>query len=241
MSLSEDTTPLIMGPINEQRWIYASAKQLLERVLHAYGLQQDFNYTIIRPFNFVGPKIDYLPSEKDGNPRVFSHMIDALLYGKPIKLVDGGVAMRGYTYIDDAVECIIRILNNPNGVCDKQIFNIGAPDNELSIRDMAYMLRDMFDREFRTDADPPRVDIIDVSAEDFYGKGYADCPRRIADITKAKSLLGWEPTMNLEQVMRSTMAAFVAEHRAKTAAKTEPPAKRARIEAGMVGIPTARV
>ncbi len=50
---SEDTTPLIMGPINEQRWIYASAKQLLERVLHAYGLQQDFNYTIIRPFNFV--------------------------------------------------------------------------------------------------------------------------------------------------------------------------------------------
>jgi nucleoside-diphosphate-sugar epimerase len=126
-----------------------------------------------------GPKIDYLPSEKDGNPRVFSHMIDALLYGKPIRLVDGGHALRGYTYvmlkrktkakekkkkkkkkpqehvetqtiikpssnhqcryIDDAVECMIRILDNPDGVCDKQIFNIGAPDNELSIRDMAYV------------------------------------------------------------------------------------------------------
>lgn len=123
---SEDSTPLIMGPINEHRWIYASAKQLLERVLHAYGVEKNFNYTIIRPFNFVGPKIDYLPSEKDGNPRVFSHFIDALLYGKPMKLVDGGKNLRGYTYIDDAIDCIVRILDNPNSVCDREIFNVSC-------------------------------------------------------------------------------------------------------------------
>ncbi|MGB7794494.1 MAG: NAD-dependent epimerase/dehydratase family protein, partial [Terrimicrobiaceae bacterium] len=91
---AEDETPLIMGPIKNHRWIYACAKQLLERVLHAYGLEEGLNYTIIRPFNFIGPRIDYLPSEQTGNPRVFSHFMNALLYGTPIKLVDGGVNYR---------------------------------------------------------------------------------------------------------------------------------------------------
>ena len=109
---AEDTTPLIMGPVNEQRWIYACAKQLLERVLHAYGLQEGLNWTVIRPFNFVGERIDYLPSEKAGCPRLFSHLIDSLLYGHPIRLVDGGKALRGYTHISEAVECIMRILDN---------------------------------------------------------------------------------------------------------------------------------
>ena len=60
---NEDTSPLIMGPVKNHRWIYACAKQLLERVLHAYGLEDGLNYTIIRPSNFIGPRIDYLPSE----------------------------------------------------------------------------------------------------------------------------------------------------------------------------------
>jgi nucleoside-diphosphate-sugar epimerase len=68
---NEDTTPMILGPVGKHRWIYSCAKQLLERILHAYGLEDRLNYTIIRPFNFIGPKIDYLPSEKDGIPRVF--------------------------------------------------------------------------------------------------------------------------------------------------------------------------
>src|SRR4030095_1898205 len=58
----EDRTPLIMGPVTQQRWIYAAAKQLLERVLHAYGLQAGLVWTVIRPFNLIGPRIDYLPS-----------------------------------------------------------------------------------------------------------------------------------------------------------------------------------
>ena len=103
----EDETPLIMGPVKNHRWIYACAKQLLERVLHAYGLEEGLNYSIIRPFNFIGPRIDYLPSEQTGNPRVFSHFMNALLYGTPMKLVDGGMNYRAYTYIDDAVDCIV--------------------------------------------------------------------------------------------------------------------------------------
>jgi nucleoside-diphosphate-sugar epimerase len=212
----EDETPLIMGPVKNHRWIYACAKQLLERVLHAYGIEEDLHYSIIRPFNFIGPRIDYLPSEQTGNPRVFSHFMNGLLYGTDIKLVDGGVNYRAYTYIDDAVDCIVRILENPEK-CDKQIFNIGTPENEVTIKEMADRMIAMFDREFRQPGDPtPRV--VNVTSEEFYGKGYEDCDRRIPNVDKARNLLGWKSEHNFDSVLYHTMKYFVDKHRAKAGA-----------------------
>ncbi len=211
----EDTTPLIMGPVKNHRWIYASAKQLLERVLHAYGLRDDFSYAIIRPFNFIGPRIDYLPSEAGGgNPRVFSHFMNALLYGTPMKLVDGGVNFRAYTYIDDAVDCMVRIIENINGAARQQIFNIGTPENETTIREFAFMMKDIFEKEFKQPGDP-EPEIVDVSSESFYGKGYEDCDRRIPDVTKARTLLGWKSQHDLRSTIYHTMKYFVDKHRAK--------------------------
>lgn len=216
---SEDTSEYILGPVVKHRWIYSCAKQLLERVLHAYGIEQGFNYTIIRPFNFIGPKIDFLPHEKEGIPRVFSFFMDALLTGAPMKLVDGGTARRCYTYIDDAVECAYRIVENPGGVCDRQIFNIGSPHNELSIRQMAEMMRDIYVEKFRDPA-VPLAEIVSIPAEEFYGVGYDDSDRRIPDIAKARALLGWEPAWALRDVIETTMRYYVAEHRNSLIAAT---------------------
>lgn len=211
----EDETPLIMGPVKNHRWIYACAKQLLERVLHAYGIRDDFHYTIIRPFNFIGPRIDYLPSEAGGgNPRVFSHFMNALLYGTPMKLVDGGRNYRAYTYIDDAVDCMVRIIDNPNNVCDKQIYNIGTPENETTIADFARLMKEIFDKEFKQPGDPD-PEIISVSAEEFYGKGYEDCDRRIPNVDKARSHLNWRSKHDLRSTIYHTMKYFVDKHRAK--------------------------
>lgn len=213
MPFVEDETPLIMGPVKNHRWIYACAKQLLERVLHAYGIEEGLKYSIIRPFNFIGPRIDYLPSEQTGNPRVFSHFMNGLLYGTDIKLVDGGVNYRAYTYIDDAVDCIVKILDNPEP-CDKQIFNIGTPENEVTIKELAEHMIRIFDKEFRQPGDPhPKV--VSVSSEEFYGKGYEDCDRRIPNVDKARSLLGWKSEHNLDSVLYHTMKYFVDKHRAK--------------------------
>ncbi len=201
----EDETAFILGPVNKHRWIYSCAKQLLERILHAYGLEDRLNYTIIRPFNFIGPRIDYLPSEQDGNPRVFSHFLDALRTSVPMKLINGGHQRRAYTYIDDAVDCILRIIENTEGVCDREIFNIGSPENEISIRDLAYKMRHIYKRHWwRGDTALPEP--VEVSGEAFYGEGYDDSDRRIPDITKATQLLGWEPRYNLDQTLESSMA-----------------------------------
>ena len=203
-TFSEDTTNLIMGPVGKHRWIYASAKQLLERVLHAYGLEEHLNYTIIRPFNFIGPKIDYLPSEKEGIPRVFSNFLQALMNGSPMYLVDGGHHQRAYTFIDDAVDCIMRIIENRDAVCEKQIFNIGSPANEVSVRELAVKMRDIYKRRW-WDGVSPLPEIVNISAKDFYGVGYDDSDRRIPDITKATMLLGWRPRHNLDDTIENSM------------------------------------
>ena len=210
-TFSEDTTDLIMGPVGKHRWIYASAKQLLERVLHAYGLEGRLNYTIIRPFNFIGPKIDYLPGDTDGIPRVFSFFMEALVNGTPMKLVDGGSHRRCYTYIDDAIDCTARIVQNPDGACDRQIFNIGSTENEVSIRDLAHLMRDLYAEKFKTDR-LPLSDIIDVSAEEFYGEGYEDSDRRIPDNRKARELLGWQPTWKMRELLEKTMHYYLSEY-----------------------------
>jgi nucleoside-diphosphate-sugar epimerase len=211
---NEDDSPMIMGPIKNHRWIYACAKQLLERILHAYGIEKELNYTIIRPFNFIGPRIDFLPSEKSGNPRVFSHFMNGLLYGTPIQLVDGGFNYRAYTYIDDAIDCVMRIIENPNGICDREIFNIGTPENEVSIRELANIMKEIFNKNFRQTFDPdPKI--ISVRSEDFYGRGYEDCDRRIPDVTKARTKLNWYSKHDIHSVIFNTMEYFVKKHRAK--------------------------
>tara|TARA_Y100000361_G_scaffold9552_2_gene7691 strand:- start:2465 stop:3433 length:969 start_codon:yes stop_codon:yes gene_type:complete len=197
---SEDDTSFITGPIRESRWIYSTSKQMLERLLFSMG-ENGMNYTVIRPFNFIGHDIDYLPSIKSGCPRVFCHFLDAIKFNKRIKLVNGGEQMRAYTFIDDAIDCIIRIINNPD-LCCRQIFNIGSPSNEVKIKDLAEKMCDIaLDNKWVNE----KPIIESVSGEEFYGQGYADISRRVPCIKKASNLLGWTPKTNLDQLLKQSM------------------------------------
>jgi len=219
-TFNEDTSPMILGSVDQHRWIYACAKQMLERILHAYGLDDQLRYSIIRPFNFIGPKIDYLPSEQDGNPRVFSHFVESLKNGKPMTLVNGGMQQRTYTYIDDAVDCIVRIIEDKDDVCNKQIFNIGSVGNETTIRGMAEKMREIFAARW-WDGVNALPELTVVSGEEFYGKGYDDSDRRIPDITKARTLLGWQPQHDLMATLEMSMAYWMDDASAATL-KTRP-------------------
>ena len=144
-------------------------------------------------------------------PRVFSFFMDALLTGGQMKLVDGGAQRRCYTYIDDAIECVYRIVENPGGVCDRQIFNIGSPYNEVSIRFLAEAMREIYAEKFGRPG-APLAQIVSVPAEEFYGKGYEDSDRRIPDIAKARALLGWEPRWGIREMLEATMSYYVNEY-----------------------------
>ena len=96
---------LVYGPINKPRWIYACSKQLLDRVIHAYGMQEGLRYTLFRPFNWIGPGLDSLHTPKEGSSRVITQFLGHIVRGEPIRLVDGGSQKRTFTYVDDGITC----------------------------------------------------------------------------------------------------------------------------------------
>lgn len=157
----EDSSRLIVGPINKQRWIYSVSKQLLDRVIWAYGAKENLKFTLFRPFNWMGPRLDNLDAARIGSSRAITQLILNLVEGSPIKLVDGGAQKRCFTDIHDGIEALFRIIENRDGVCDGQIINIGNPTNEASIRELAEMLLSSFEKHELRDhfppfADPPR-------------------------------------------------------------------------------------
>jgi UDP-apiose/xylose synthase len=209
----EDATPLVLGPIRAQRWTYACAKQLLERALYAFHCEKGLDFTIIRPFNFIGPRMDFIPGvDGEGVPRVVACFMEALFKGEPLKLVDGGKNRRAFTYIDDAVDAVMAILDNPRNAKGR-IFNIGNPRNETTIEDLANRMK----RLYESLAGPccRTSGIVSVTAGEFYGEGYEDSDRRIPDITKARSHLGWEPKVSLNEALERTIKGFIEEYRGK--------------------------
>ena len=109
-----------------QRWIYSCSKQMLDRVIWAYG-QKGLKFTLFRPFNWMGPKLDTLNSARIGSSRAITQLILNLVQGNPILLIDGGEQKRCFTHVTDGIECLFRIIENKDGLCDGKIINIGCP------------------------------------------------------------------------------------------------------------------
>ncbi|WP_323109468.1 bifunctional UDP-4-amino-4-deoxy-L-arabinose formyltransferase/UDP-glucuronic acid oxidase ArnA [Pectobacterium carotovorum] len=205
----EDTSRLIVGPINKQRWIYSVSKQLLDRVIWAYGAKNGLRFTLFRPFNWMGPRLDTLDAARIGSSRAITQLILNLVEGSPIKLVDGGEQKRCFTDIHDGIEALFRIIENRNGQCDGQIINIGNPHNEASIRELGEMLLTSFNAHPLRDRFPPFAGFIDVESSSYYGKGYQDVAHRTPSIRNAKRLLEWEPTVKMEQTIAETLDYFL--------------------------------
>ncbi|WP_114966933.1 NAD-dependent epimerase/dehydratase family protein [Alkalilacustris brevis] len=205
--MNAENSPLIMGPVRNQRWSYACAKQMLERLVYAHHHESGLQFAIIRPFNFFGPRMDYLPGiESEGVPRVLPMFISAVLRGIPIQLVDGGHARRTITSVHDAIDALMAILDQPQRSLN-HIYNIGNPRNEVSMRELAEAVRQTFVRvsgETRFARHPIEI----VSSMDFYGPGYEDCDRRIMDISAERNQLGWSPSRELESLLDETVAYY---------------------------------
>ncbi|MFH1156652.1 MAG: bifunctional UDP-4-amino-4-deoxy-L-arabinose formyltransferase/UDP-glucuronic acid oxidase ArnA [Pseudomonadota bacterium] len=208
----EETSRLVLGPINKQRWIYSCSKQLLDRVIYAYGEMQGLPFTIFRPFNWIGPRLDSLMSARIGSSRAITQLILNLVEGTPIQLVDGGEQKRCFTDISDGVECLYRIIENKNNVCAGKIINIGNPDNEASIKEMADTLVECFNRHPLRSKFPPFAGMRVVESGSFYGKGYEDVQHRKPSIRNAKRFLGWQPIVPMSHSIEETLDFFLRQH-----------------------------
>ncbi len=207
----EDNSNLIVGPIRMERWIYSASKQLLDRVIYAYGEHENLPFTLFRPFNWIGPRLDSLDSARLGSSRAITQLALNLVEGTPINLVDGGEQKRCFTDVTDGVECLFRIIENKNNVCEKGIFNIGNPDNEASIKELAEMVVKVFEEHPLRDRFPKFAGYQVTQSADYYGKGYQDVIHRKPSIRKARELLGWEPKVSMLDSVRTTMDFFLRE------------------------------
>lgn len=205
----EDNSKLVLGPIRMQRWIYSCCKQLLDRVIWAYGQKEGLQFTLFRPFNWIGPKLDSLTSARIGSSRAITQLILNLVEGTPILLIDGGQQKRCFTDVSDGVECLYRIIENKGGVCNGKIINIGDPDNEVSIRGLAELLLAKFEEHPLRSQFPPFAGFRLVESRSYYGTGYQDVQYRKPSIRNAKKLLGWVPTVDLEHSVQQTLDFFL--------------------------------
>jgi len=217
-----ETSNLVYGPIHKQRWIYACSKQLLDRVIHAYGLEQGLNYTLFRPFNWIGPGLDSIFESKEGSSRVVTQFLGCIVRGEPIELVDGGQQRRSFADIADGIDALMRIIANEGGVASGRIFNIGNPENDRSMRQLAELMLRMAMRypEYADAAGATRI--VPTSAQAFYGEGYQDVQSRVPKIDETMRLLGWAPKVNLETSLRRVFESYrekVVEARALIAAE----------------------
>ena len=199
---------LVLGPIDKQRWIYSCSKQLMDRVIYAYGSMGQLDFTLFRPFNWIGAGLDSIHTAKEGSSRVITQFLGHIVRGEPIKLVDGGSQKRAFTYIDDGIAALMKIIENKGGVASGKIYNVGNPKNNYSVRELAQMMLDLAKTypEYRDNA--AKVKLVEVTSGDYYGKGYQDVQNRVPKIDNTMSELGWAPKVDMKDALKHIFDAY---------------------------------
>jgi nucleoside-diphosphate-sugar epimerase len=197
-----DTSLLVYGPINKPRWIYACSKQLMDRVIAAYGMEQGLNFTLFRPFNWIGSGLDSIFESKEGSSRVVTQFLGQIVRGEPIQLVDGGQQKRAFADIADGISALMRIIANERGIASGKIYNIGNPANHYSVRELAEMMLQMALDYPEYAESARRCRIVETSSGAFYGAGYQDVQNRLPKIAATTEELGWRPEVDMETSLR---------------------------------------
>jgi len=203
-----ETSPLVYGPINKPRWIYACLKQLMDRVIAAYGQSENFDYTLFRPFNWIGPGLDSINTAKEGSSRVITQFLGHIVRGESIKLVDGGLQKRAFTFVDDGIDALMKIIENKNGIARGKIYNVGNPRNNLSIKQLAEMMLKLALTYPEYAKQAKKVRIVKTTSAKYYGKGYQDMQNRVPHIANTSRDLNWRPKVGMKDAVTRVLDAY---------------------------------
>ena len=141
---------------------------------------------------FYGPKLDFV-----GQGRVMTCFLDKFIKGEPVEVVEPGDQSRCFTYIDDGIAGIMKAAHAPEA--EGKAFNFGI-NVETTMLELAELMKRI--GKFKSK-------IVIIPAEKKYGKGYDDIFRRIPDCTRAKEILGWQPTTSLEEGLKKTIDYYI--------------------------------
>ena len=188
-ALSEDDNR-VMGTVKKRRWAYACSKTLDEFLALSYFDEKKLPVVVGRLFNTVGPR------QTGQYGMVLPTFVQSALLGKPITVFGDGTQSRSFTHVNDVVGAIIKLMDEQ--AAEGDVFNVGN-DSEVTINELAQTVKEMT-------GSPSEIDHIPY--EKAYGPGFEDMERRCPNIDKIKSLIGFEPTHDLESIVLSVIDYF---------------------------------
>ena len=180
----------------------------MDRVIWAYGAQEGLDFTLFRPFNWIGSGLDSIHTPKEGSSRVITQFFGHIVRGENIKLVDGGSQKRAFTYIDDGVSALMKMIENENGIASGKIYNVGNPKNNFSVRELATMMLSLAAQYPEYSETAKQVQLIETTSEAYYGKGYQDVQNRVPKITNTCDELKWAPSVTMADALRHIFDAY---------------------------------
>jgi UDP-glucose 4-epimerase len=184
---------LVMGATVKHRWAYACSKAIDEFLALAYYKERNLPVIIVRFFNTVGPR------QTGQYGMVLPSFVRQALSGEPITVFGDGTQSRSFTYVGDVVECLMKLVNEPKAV--GQVFNIGNK-HEVTILHLAEIVKSLTGSASRIEF---------VPYDKAYEEGFEDMPRRVPDLTKVTQLVGYEPKVQLNEIITKVIEYFRAQ------------------------------
>jgi len=179
-----ENADLVLGPSEKHRWAYACSKLIDEFLALAYWKEKKLPVIVVRLFNTVGPR------QTGQYGMVLPTFVRQAIAGEPLTVFGDGTQSRSFTYVGDVVDALVVLASEPRAI--GEVFNIGNR-GEISIRDLAEQVKAM------AGSDSP---IHFVPYDQAYEAGFEDMPRRVPDISKLNALIGYDPKVGLEEIIR---------------------------------------
>ncbi|WP_396623775.1 GDP-mannose 4,6-dehydratase [Luteitalea sp.] len=183
----DEEQDLVMGPTHKHRWAYACSKAIDEFLGLAYYKEKRLPVIIVRFFNTVGPR------QSGQYGMVIPNFVRQALLGKPITVHGDGTQQRSFTYVGDVVRALLALVDEPKAI--GQVFNIGNGE-EITINALAEKVKAMTGSA---------SEIVRIPYDQAYESGFEDMPRRVPDLTKIRNLVGYEPRVGLDQILREVI------------------------------------
>ncbi len=181
---------LRLGATWKHRWAYACSKALDEFLALAYWKEKKLPVIVVRLFNTVGPR------QTGQYGMVVPNFVRQALSGQPITVFGDGSQSRSFTYVGDVVDALMRLVDEPKAI--GEVFNVGN-GQEISILGLAEKIKEMTGSQ---------SEIVKVPYDQAYGEGFEDMPRRVPDITKLQKFTGYEPKVQLTEILTRVIAHF---------------------------------
>jgi UDP-glucose 4-epimerase len=181
---------LVTGPTTKHRWAYACSKAIDEFLALAYWKERKLPVIIVRFFNTVGPR------QSGQYGMVIPNFVRQALAGEPITVFGDGTQSRAFTHVADVVDALVRLVEQPAAI--GEVVNIGNTE-EVTMTALAERVRHLCGS---------RSILRYVPYEQAYESGFEDMPRRVPDLSKIRTMIGYEPKHSLDDILVQVIEYF---------------------------------